>query len=137
MEQCTKKNVNFKFNILADKNEVLDENPDTVIIATGGIPNLELFETKKDLENVYSSWDIISGDIKTSENILIYDEAGDHVAMQSAELAIEQGSKISFMTPDRLISSEIMTPYLFRIGLMYVPNSSCCVVGILSYSYIS
>jgi hypothetical protein len=38
------------------------------------------------------------------------------VAMQSAEVAIEQGSKVSFMTPDRLISSEIMgmnlTPYL-------------------------
>ncbi len=116
MEQCTKKNVNFKFNILAEKNEIIDENPDTVIIATGGIPNLELFETKKDLENVFSSWDIISGDIKTSENILIYDEAGDHVAMQSAEVAIEQGSKVNFMTPDRLISSEIMgmnlTPYL-------------------------
>ena len=116
MEQCTKKNVNFKFNILAEKNEIIDENPDTVIIATGGIPNLELFETKKDLGNVFSSWDIISGDIKTAENILIYDEAGDHVAMQSAEVAIEQGSKVNFMTPDRLISSEIMgmnlTPYL-------------------------
>ena len=116
MEQCTKKNVNFKFNVLAEKDEILDEHPDTVIIATGGIPNLELFETKKDMENVYSSWDIISGDIKTSENILIYDEAGDHVAMQSAEIAIKQGSKVSFMTPDRLISSEIMgmnlTPYL-------------------------
>ena len=116
MEQCTKKNVNFKFNILAEKKEIIDENPDSVIIATGGIPNLELFETNKDLENVFSSWDIISGDIKTSENILIYDEAGDHVAMQSAEVAIEQGSKVSFMTPDRLISSEIMgmnlTPYL-------------------------
>ena len=116
MEQCTKKNVNFKFNILVEKDEIIDENPDTVIIATGGIPNLELFETKKDLENVFSSWDIISGDINTSENILIYDEAGDHVAMQSAEIAIEQGSKVNFMTPDRLISSEIMgmnlTPYL-------------------------
>ena len=116
MEQCTKKNVNFKFNVLAEKDEILDEHPDTVIIATGGIPNLELFETKKDLENVFSSWDIISGDIKTAENILIYDEAGDHVAMQSAEVAIEQGSKVNFMTPDRLISSEIMgmnlTPYL-------------------------
>ena len=116
MEQCTKKNVNFKFNILVEKDEIIDENPDTVIIATGGIPNLELFETKKDLENVFSSWDIISGDIKTSESILIYDEAGDHVAMQSAEIAIEQGSKVNFMTPDRLISSEIMgmnlTPYL-------------------------
>ena len=36
--------------------------------------------------------------------------------MQSAEIAIEQGSKVNFMTPDRLISSEIMgmnlTPYL-------------------------
>ena len=119
IDQCSKKNVNFKFNILAEKNEVLDTNPDTVIIATGGIPNLELFETKKDLENVYSSWDIISGDIKTSESILIYDEAGDHVAMQSAEIAIEQGSKVSFMTPDRLISSEIMgmnlTPYLKKL----------------------
>ena len=116
MEQCTKKNVNFKFNVLAEKDEILDEHPDTVIIATGGIPNLELFETKKDLGNVFSSWDIISGDIKTAENILIYDEAGDHVAMQSAEVAIEQGSKVNFMTPDRLISSEIMgmnlTPYL-------------------------
>ena len=116
MEQCTKKNVNFKFNILAEKDDILDEHPDTVIIATGGIPNLELFETKKDLGNVFSSWDIISGDIKTAENILIYDEAGDHVAMQSAEVAIEQGSKVNFITPDRLISSEIMgmnlTPYL-------------------------
>lgn len=116
MEQCTKKNVNFKFNVLAEKDEILYEHPDTVIIATGGIPNLELFETKKDLGNVFSSWDIISGDIKTTENILIYDEAGDHVAMQSAEVAIEQGSKVNFMTPDRLISSEIMgmnlTPYL-------------------------
>ena len=116
MEQCTKKNVNFKFNILAEKDDILDEHPDTVIIATGGIPNLELFETTKDLKNVFSSWDIISGDIKTAENILIYDEAGDHVAMQSAEVAIEQGSKVNFITPDRLISSEIMgmnlTPYL-------------------------
>jgi len=116
MEQCTKKNVNFKFNVLAEKDEILYEHPDTVIIATGGIPNLELFETKKDLGNVFSSWDIISGDIKTAENILIYDEAGDHVAMQSAEVAIEQGSKVNFITPDRLISSEIMgmnlTPYL-------------------------
>ena len=80
------------------------------------MPNLELFETKKDLENVYTSWDIISGDVKLSDNILIYDEAGDHTGMQSAEIAIKEGSTVEFMTPDRLISSEIMgmnlTPYL-------------------------
>ena len=36
--------------------------------------------------------------------------------MQSAEIAVEQGSTVEFMTPDRLISSEIMgmnlTPYI-------------------------
>ena len=94
----------------------LMRDPDTIIIATGGMPNLELFETKKNLENIFTSWDIISGDIKLADNILIYDEAGDHTAMQSAEIAIEEGSKVDFMTPDRLISSEIMgmnlTPYL-------------------------
>ena len=52
----------------------------------------------------------------STRNILIYDEAGDHAAMQSAEIAIKKGSYVEFMTPDRLISSEIMgmnlTPYL-------------------------
>ena len=116
MQQCAKKNVKFNFNVVAESQDVLVEKPDTVIIATGGMPNLELFETKKDLENVYTSWDIISGDIKLSDNILIYDEAGDHTGMQSAEIAIKEGSTVEFMTPDRLISSEIMgmnlTPYL-------------------------
>ena len=116
MQQCIKKNVKFNFNIIAETQDVINENPDTIIIATGGMPNLELFETKKDLENVFTSWDIISGDVKLAENILIYDEAGDHTAMQSAEIAIEKGSTVEFMTPDRLISSEIMgmnlTPYL-------------------------
>ena len=119
MQQCNKKNVKFNFNVLAEKDDVLDENPDTIIIATGGMPNLELFETKKNLENIFTSWDIISGDIKLADNILIYDEAGDHTAMQSAEIAIEEGSKVDFMTPDRLISSEIMgmnlTPYLKKL----------------------
>ena len=116
MQQCAKKNVKFNFNVVAESQDVIGEKPHTVIIATGGMPNLELFETKKDLENVYTSWDIISGDIKLSDNILIYDEAGDHTGMQSAEIAIKEGSTVEFMTPDRLISSEIMgmnlTPYL-------------------------
>ena len=116
MEQCLKRNVKFNFNIYAESKDIIEENPEITIIATGGIPNLELFETKKDLEHVFSSWDIISGDIKPAANILIYDEAGDHAGMQSAEIAIEEGSKVEFMTPDRSISSEIMgmnlTPYL-------------------------
>ncbi len=50
MQQCLKKNVKFNFNIIAEAQDVINENPDTIIIATGGMPNLELFETKKDLD---------------------------------------------------------------------------------------
>ena len=39
-EICKKNNVNFHFNIFADKNLILKEKPDVIIIASGGLPNL-------------------------------------------------------------------------------------------------
>ena len=114
--QCAARSVEFKFNNWAEADDIISLNPDIVIIATGGLPNLELFESKKDANYVISTWDIISGDIKPAENILIYDESGDHPALQAAEIAANSGSKVEVMTPDRTFSPEIMamnlTPYM-------------------------
>lgn len=116
MAQCAARSVEFKFNNWAEADDIVSLNPDIVIIATGGLPNLELFESKKDANYVISTWDIISGDIKPAENILIYDESGDHPALQAAEIAANSGSKVEVMTPDRTFSPEIMamnlTPYM-------------------------
>ena len=116
MAQCAARSVEFKFNNWAEVDDIISLNPDIVIIATGGLPNLELFESKKDANYVISTWDIISGDIKPAENILIYDESGDHPALQAAEIAANSGSKVEVMTPDRTFSPEIMamnlTPYM-------------------------
>ena len=116
MAQCAARSVEFKFNNWAEADDIISLNPDIVIIATGGLPNLELFESKKDANYVISTWDIISGDIKPAENILIYDESGDHPALQAAEIAANSGSKVEVMTPDRTFSPEIMamnlTPYM-------------------------
>ena len=116
MAQCAARSVEFKFNNWAEADDIISLNPDIVIIATGGLPNLELFESKKDANHVISTWDIISGDIKPAENILIYDESGDHPALQAAEIAANSGSKVEVMTPDRTFSPEIMamnlTPYM-------------------------
>ena len=116
MAQCAARSVEFKFNNWAEADDIIPLNPDIVIIATGGLPNLELFESKKDANYVISTWDIISGDIKPAENILIYDESGDHPALQAAEIAANSGSKVEVMTPDRTFSPEIMamnlTPYM-------------------------
>ena len=116
MAQCTAMGVEFKFNVYAESDDVTSLNPDVVIVATGGLPNIELFESGKDASHVVTTWDMISGDIQPAEHILIYDESGDHPALQAAEVAAKAGSKVEIMTPDRTFSPEVMAmnlvPYM-------------------------
>jgi len=116
MSQCAARDVVFHFNTWAEAKDVTALNPDVVIIATGGLPNTELFETGVDAQNVVTSWDIIAGDVKPAQNILIYDESGDHPALQAAEIAAATGAKVEIMTPDRTFAPDIMAmnlvPYM-------------------------
>lgn len=116
MSQCAARDVTFHFNTWADAEHVTALNPDVVIVATGGIPNLELFEQKGEQAHVISSWDIISGDVKPAGKVLIYDESGDHPALQAAEIAANAGASVEIMTPDRTFSPDIMAmnlvPYM-------------------------
>ncbi len=115
MSQCAARGVEFHFNTWAEAGDVTALSPDVVIIATGGMPNTELFEGGEQAD-VVTSWDIISGDVKPSENVLIYDEAGDHPALQAAEIAANAGSHVEIITPDRTFSPDIMAmnlvPYM-------------------------
>ncbi len=114
--QCEARNVVFHFNTWAEVEDVTAHTPDVVIIATGGVPNTELFETKGEQAEVVTSWDIIAGDVKPADNILIYDESGDHPALQAAEIAANAGATVEIMTPDRVFSPEVMAmnlvPYM-------------------------
>jgi NADPH-dependent 2,4-dienoyl-CoA reductase/sulfur reductase-like enzyme len=116
MAQCEKLGVAFHFNTWAELSDVLDCRPDVVIIATGGIPNTELFETGRDLQHVVTTWDIISGDVRPAKTVLIYDESGDHPGLQAAEVAAQAGSSVEVMTPDRMFAPDIMAmnlvPYM-------------------------
>ncbi|WP_433990366.1 FAD-dependent oxidoreductase [Sulfitobacter sp. TBRI5] len=116
MAQCAARDVVFHFNTWAEVEEVRAEKPDVVIVATGGLPNLELFETGREADHVISAWDIISGDVKPAGDVLIYDESGDHPALQAAEVAAAAGLKVEIMTPDRTFSPEVMAmnlvPYM-------------------------
>jgi N-methyl-L-proline demethylase len=114
LAQCAVRNVVFKFNTLADLLMVQALDPDVVIIATGGMPHTEVLKSGNDL--VASTWDIISGDVKPGTNVLLYDDAGDHAAMQAGELIAATGAKLEIMTPDRSFAPEVMgmnlVPYM-------------------------
>ena len=116
MAQCAAREVVFHFNTWAEAEDVTALDPDVVIVATGGIPNTELFESGKEQGHVVTSWDLISGDVKPGSNVLIYDESGDHPGLQAAEVAASAGATVEVMTPDRVFAPDIMAmnlvPYM-------------------------
>ena len=114
MAQCDALGVSFHFNSLADADDIKAENPQVVIIATGGLPHTEILDNGNDL--VVSTWDIISRDVKPANRVLLFDDAGDHSGLQAAEVIAESGAELEIVTPDRSFASEIMglnlVPYL-------------------------
>ena len=113
-EECTRLGVTFRFNSYAEADTVLEESPDAVIVATGGLPRTEILEAGNEL--VVSTWDLISGDVKPGSNVLIYDDAGDHAGMQAAEIIARSGARLEIMTRDRSFAPEVMAmnlvPYM-------------------------
>lgn len=116
MSQCAARDVEFRFNSWAEAEDVTALNPDVVIVATGGLPNTELYEQHGEQPLVVTSWDLISGDVKPGQDVLVYDESGDHPGLQAAEVAAEAGAKVEIMTPDRVFAPDIMAmnlvPYM-------------------------
>ncbi len=114
MAECERLGVRFRFDTWADRDLVVAENPDVVIVATGGLPHTEVLKAGNDL--VVSAWDLIAGDVKPGANVLVFDDAGDHAALQAAEVVAAAGGKVEVMTPDRSFSPEVMgmnlTPYM-------------------------
>jgi N-methyl-L-proline demethylase len=114
MAQCESLGVQIRFNTWAEADTVLAENPDVMIVATGGFPHTEVLASGNDL--VVSAWDIISGDAKPGSNVLLFDDAGDHAALQAAEIIAGTGAKVEVMTPDRTFAPEVMgmnlVPYM-------------------------
>ncbi|WP_212631813.1 NADH:flavin oxidoreductase [Pseudomonas sp. KB-10] len=114
MSQCDALGVRFHFNTWAEAETIRSEQPDVVIVATGGYPHTEVLESGNEL--VVSAWDILSGDVKPGRNVLLFDDAGDHTALQAAELIAQSGASLEIMTPDRSFAPEVMAmnlvPYM-------------------------
>ena len=89
-------------------------DPDVVIVATGGLPHKDILPHGNDL--TVSSWDILSGDVKPGRDVLIHDEAGDHAALQAAEVLAASGAKVEIVTRDRSFAPDVMAmnlvPYM-------------------------
>jgi NADPH-dependent 2,4-dienoyl-CoA reductase/sulfur reductase-like enzyme len=116
MAQCEKHGVQLRFNHLAEAADVLAEDPDVVIVATGGLPDAGFLAAGADL--VVSSWDILSGDAKPGAEVLLFDDNGAHPGLQAAELLAEAGARLEIVTPERYFAPDVG-------GLNHVPYARC------------
>lgn len=105
VSECERLGVQFRYNIWAEADDVLAENPDCVVVATGGLPNLELLSSGQDLAT--TTWDILSGGVAPGKQVLVIDNTGSHSAMTVAEYLCERVEALELVTPDRALAPDI------------------------------
>lgn len=105
LDQCARLGVQIDYNSYAEVDSVLAEEPDTVIIATGGLPDTSFVRQGADLAT--TSWDVLSGAVKPGGSVLVYDENGGHSGMTIAEFVAEAGNPLEVVTPERTLAPDI------------------------------
>lgn len=86
--------VDIRLSEYADHDTVTGLNPDVVVIATGGLPDLEWLDGHEHCDSV---WDILSGGVKVAESVLIYDELGDHAGASCAEVLADKAANVELV----------------------------------------
>ena len=113
--------VDLRLGVYAEAADVMGEDPDVVIVATGGLPNTGHVEGA---EHVVSLWDVLGGQVQPGSSVLLFDDHGDHQGPSGAEFLAGRGAKVELATPDRSIAWElgatnfsVHLKHLYRAGV--------------------
>ncbi len=88
----------------AELEDVLAEDPEIVIVSTGGVPNIDWLDG---VEHATSAWDFLTGGGAVGEQVLVYDGTGRHPALQCAERAATVGADVQLVCIDGEIAVEL------------------------------
>lgn len=98
--------VDVRLNTLVGPGDIAGEDPDVVVVATGGLPDTSFLSAGEDL--VATSWDVLGGQVSPKGAVLIYDDHGGEIAPSVAEFLVGRGvSDIELVTPDRLVAQDL------------------------------
>jgi len=147
IDQVDNLGVDVRPNQLADAEQVLAENPQVVVIATGGVPVVGHF---RGAELAVTTWDLLARQVEPGNDVLVFDEAGSHGGLSTAEVVAKLGSNVELVSPDRAHGPDIGTNHLvphmtelYRAGvkltvdsrLIEVRRSGNKLVAVLANTY--
>ena len=81
-----------------------ESDADVVIVATGGVPDLNWIEGA---EHCTSVLDILSGAASVGEDSIVYDGTGRHAALTAAEAIRQAGGEVAFFGLDGHLAMEM------------------------------
>lgn len=119
--------VTVRFNVFAEPDDILAEDPDVVIVATGGVPaSLDI----EGSELATNTWEVLERPVISGDEVLIVDYQGEHQAPTCAEHLVENGAKVEFVTIERTVGEHRMravsfAPHLqkmFGAGVTLTPS---------------
>jgi 2,4-dienoyl-CoA reductase-like NADH-dependent reductase (Old Yellow Enzyme family) len=97
--------VDVRYNTFAEPRDVRAENPNVVIVATGGVPDLDWIDGK---QHCVSAWDLLSGSVPPGDDVIVYDGTGRHPALLAAEYVKTAGRHASLVALDSHLAAELV-----------------------------
>jgi 2,4-dienoyl-CoA reductase-like NADH-dependent reductase (Old Yellow Enzyme family)/thioredoxin reductase len=94
VSQIEKSGVEVKLNTEATAENIMQGNPDAVVIATGGIPAMPDI-VGLDEVNVVTAQDVLSDKVKTGQNVFII--GGGMVGCETGHYLVEQGKTVTII----------------------------------------
>jgi 2,4-dienoyl-CoA reductase-like NADH-dependent reductase (Old Yellow Enzyme family)/thioredoxin reductase len=96
--------VEVRLDTYATGTEILQERPDTVIVATGGLPYMDWLDGA---EHCTTTWDVLANVVEAKDDVLVYDGMGRHQAVSCALHLAEHGRAVQFVTLDDMVGTEM------------------------------
>jgi len=125
-QQAAKSGADIRLGVEATPAVIEAENPDVIIVATGGHPS---HGDVKGADLAVTTWDMLSGKVEPAENILLYDGTGQHHAPSCAEFLAKRGALVEIATQDRMVAEEVGATNqpihlreLYKLGVVLSPN---------------
>ncbi|MEO6920471.1 MAG: NADH:flavin oxidoreductase [Collimonas sp.] len=122
--------VDRRLGVDADEAMILAEQPDIVVLATGGSNFTSQVAAWGIAEGLsVSSWDILQGRVAPGKNVLVYDGISTHAGFGVADFLASRGSLVEIVTPDVKIADDtggttfpIFYRRLYAQGVIPTPN---------------
>ena len=105
VQQCQKHGVDLRLNAFAEAAEILDLEPDVVIVATGGIPDA-VYPFREE-GPPFDVWDVMDDRLRSKQRVLVFDDHGFYPALDAVERLARAGQQVTYVSPERTIGIDV------------------------------